>query len=1026
MSRQRPLKLLFGLMLLFSVISSFGQGRRITGTVTDEKGSPLGGATITARGAAVATTDTSGRFSFSLPANVRTVSVSYVGMQAQNVNITAGTDVYTIQLAPSAASLSDVVVVGYGTARRRDVTGAVGTIKARELTTTGTADPVQAMQGRVSGVQVVSASGEPGSGTRVRIRGIGSVNGSNPIYVVDGYQTGDISYLSPTDIESMDILKDASAAAIYGARGANGVVVITTRKGRSGPIRFTFDAYGGVQSVWRKIPMANPAEYATLVEEAFTNENQPVAANLKPALDAAIAGQYGAGTNWQNEIFQTAPIQNYTLSLSGGNEVNRIRLSGTFFNQQGVVKNTGMRKYFFNLNDELRASKWLRAGLSASFSHYDRSVYNADLYSGVLTNALSADPITPVWDTTKNNYGRPYISYANNPVRVVNELKGARTYNSLLVGNIWGEVTFMPGLTFRTQFNASFGNTHATTYLPAFFIDPVEQRSPSSLYDYRGEDVGWMWTNYANYTKSFGSHYIQAMVGAEIQNANHNELAVTAYNVPATASLQYIMNAQSTNYSINPNNVAFPVYSTGLQSFFGRVNYNYLERYLLTATVRRDASSRFLPGHRSGTFPAFGAGWVVSQENFLKNNQVISYLKLRGGWGQVGNEQSASQYPYITGIASNNLYVLNGSAVQGFAPNSYGNPLIRWETNQQSNIGIDINFIKNRLTFSADVFNRTTKNMILPVPIPIYAGAPASPYMNTGTMVNKGIEMNLSYSGGKDFTYTIGGNVTLLNNKITSVGQASSREGGYVSKLGNLSLMQQGQPFPLFYGLKTDGVFHSQEEVTAYTGKSGALIQPNAKAGDVKYVDADGDGAITAGDRVGLGSPNPSVQAGFNANFSYKNFDLSFFVMGVTGNKIVNAIAYNIRNVSNSPGGWFNSEKTRLDRWTPTNTNTNEPRMTVTDPNNNNQFSDRYVEDGSYIRMRNIQLGYTLPKSAIGKLGITNARFYLSADNLFTITSYKGFDPEVSGYYTDPFYNGIDVGGYPQPRNVRIGVNLGF
>src|SRR4051812_3707719 len=631
------LQLIAAFVMMLVCMNSYAQGRRISGTVSDERGTALSGATISAKGGrALGNSDTSGRFNIPVAANIKTITITYVGMQPKDVAVAAGTDVYNVTLTSAAAALSDVVVVGYGTARRRDVTGAVGTIKARELTQVGTSDPVQAMQGRVSGVQVVAASGEPGSGTRVRIRGIGSVNGSNPIYVVDGYQTSDISYLSPTDIESMDILKDASASAIYGARGANGVVVITTRKGRSGPIRFTFDAYGGVQKVWRKIPMNNARNYGTLVEEAFANDSLPVAPNIKPALDAAIAGQYGEGTNWQNEIFTTAPIQNYTLSLAGGNEVNRIRLSGTYFNQQGIVKNTGMEKYFFNLNDDIKAASWLRAGISASFTHYSRSAYNADLYGGVLTNALSADPITPVYDTATKNYGRPGISYANNPVRVVNELKGARTYGTLLIGNVWGEITFMPGLTFRSQFNAGYGTTHARSYLPTFFIDPVEQRSQSSLYELRAEDVNWLWTNYVNYTKNFGKHYLNAMVGAEIQNANHDEMSITAYNVPATRELQYLANAQSTNYTINPNGTQFPVFSTGLQSFFGRVNYNFQEKYLFTATVRRDASSRFLGSQRAGIFPSFAAGWVISQENFIKNSNTISYLKLRGGWGEVG------------------------------------------------------------------------------------------------------------------------------------------------------------------------------------------------------------------------------------------------------------------------------------------------------------------------------------------------------------------------------------------------------
>lgn len=1001
--------------------TALSQERTITGLVKDDKGNPLSGATVAVKGtAAGTTTDSAGNFT--LRAAPRAVLViTYVGMGSTEVTVTG--DFTTVTLQSNAQGLDEVVVVGYGTSRRKDLTGAVSTIKTKEITQTATADPLQAMQGRVAGVQIVANSGEPGSGTKVRIRGVGSVNGSTPIYVVDGFQTPDISYIAPGDIESMDILKDASASAIYGARGANGVIVITTKKGKSGAVKFNLDAYTGLSSAWRKLPLTNATQYATLVEEAYTNENEDVPVNIKPKLDSAKAGYYGAGTNWQDEIFRTALMQNYSLGMSGGGEVNRFRLSGTYFNQQGIVKNTYLQKYFFNFTDDIKINKWLKSGVTFNFAHNDKSNYNGDLYGGVLTNTVSADPITPVHDAT-GNWGRPGISYANNPARVVSEIKGARTRGNLLVGNIFAEATLIKGLTFRTQFNTTYNNIHTTTYLPEFYMDNVEQRSQSSLYDYRGEEVSWMWTNYFNYTHNWGKHNLAATAGAELQNFHHQQLEITAYDVPADADLQYIYSAQSTTYSVT-SSVTFPIYSYGLQSYFARANYSYDDKYLLTATLRNDASSKFVKGNRSGIFPSFGAGWVVSRERFLEDSKTISYLKLRAGWGEVGNEQSANPYPYITGVTGNNLYVIGGQTVQGFAPNSYGNANLKWEVNQQSNIGVDINFLKNKLTFSTDLFYRKTKDMILPVPVPLYSGAPASPQMNTGSMVNKGIEAGVGVNGGKKFTYNIGANVTYLNNKLTSLGLGDVTYGGSTGKLGNITGMAPGLSFPFFYGLKTDGIFHNQAEVAAYT-KNGTAIQPGAQPGDVKFVDYNNDGVIDGNDYTNLGNPNPKFQFGFNADFSYQQFDLRLFLQGVTGNKIINALDYNIQSVSNEPGGWFNFMTDRLDRWTPSNPNTNQPRMSVVNANNNMRFSDRYVENGSYLRMKNVQIGYTIPKKTIARLGITNARFYLSADNLFTITGYKGFDPEVNGYYSDAMYTGIDVGGYPQSRTFRVGLNMGF
>ncbi|WP_191967864.1 SusC/RagA family TonB-linked outer membrane protein [Rhizosphaericola mali] len=1020
--------LIGGAIFAFSQ-SSFAQEHKLSGSVKDDKGKPLAGVVILDKDSVeVGKTDKLGNFTIAnnLAANSNLI-FKMSGMENESLNLNPTDSILKIVMSSVQKdnNLQEVIVVGYGSSSKKDLTGAIATVGAKQISQMATSDPMQAIQGRVAGVQIVSNSGEPGSGVQVKIRGTGSVGGSNPIYVVDGYQTTDISYLAPADIQSMNVLKDASAAAIYGARGANGVIVITTKSGKKGPIKVTFDSYTGTQSAWRKIPMTNSQQYATLVEEGYTNDGLSVPSNISGKLDSAKNGLLGTGTDWQDEVLRTGLIQNYTIGLSGGNEVNTFRLSGTYFDQNGIVKNSMMKKYFFNLSDQFKVNNWLRGGFNASFAHYDKTNYNGDLYGGVLTNALSAEPLAPV-KTADGNWGRPGISYANNPARVANEIKGNHTYGTMLIGNIWLEATLAKGLKFKSQFNAGTNNLHTVTYLPEFYIDVVEQRSQSSLYDLKAEENNWLWTNYFTYNKNVGRHSFDFMAGAEWQDFTHTQTDIMAYDVPSDENLRDIYNAQNTSYTVNPNNTALPDYSRGLQSFFGRFSYNYAGRYMFTATLRDDASSKFLKGNRSGMFPAFSGAWVISDESFFHANSLFSYLKMRAGWGIVGNEQSPNAYPYISSIGNNNLYVFGNSVVQGYAPTTFGNTELKWEKNKQYNLGIDLNMFSDRLTFSADAFLRRTVDLILPVPVPLYSGAPASPSMNTGTMENKGIEISLGYSGGHKFKYNISGNATFLSNKLTSLGLGDVMSLGSTGKLGYINRAEPNMPFPYIFGLKTDGVFHTQQEVNSYVNSAGTLIQPNAKPGDVKFVDTNGDGSITNDDAVNLGNAIPKIQFGLNAQFNYQNFDLSLFFQGVTGNKIINAMDYNIMSVSNESGGWNNFRTDRMDRWTAENPNSNEPRMTVTDANGNMKFSDRYVENGSYLRLKVVQFGYNFPENTLSKWKLSSLRIYLAADNLFTLTGYKGFDPEVNGYYQDPGYTGIDVGGYPQARALRVGINLGL
>ena len=601
-----------GMILLFLLLSnqSKAQQKQVTGPVKDEKGNALSGATILAKGTTIsAITNDKGIYLIDLPDKVTSLIFTYVGMQSEEITVTRS-GVFNIDFKSAGATLTDVVVVGYGTVRKKDLTGSVGSIKSDQITQVATADVVQAIQGRVAGVQVIANSGEPGSGSQIRIRGIGSINGSDPIYVVDGYQTGDISFLAPADIESIDILKDASATAIYGSRGANGVVLVTTKKGKRGPVKFTLDSYVGNQKAWRTIPMVNATQFANLVLQGYQNDGTPLSLNsqLFTRLDFIRQNNY-VGTKWQNEVMQGGFMQNHSLNMAGGSEQNRFRLSGTYFSQDGIVKNSSMKKYFINFSNDLTINKWLSAGISGAFTHFDKNYYNSDLYSGVLTIALSADPLAPAWDKITGNWGRADISYTNNPARTVDELKNNKGYGNYIVANAWAEAKIVKGLTFRSQFGTSLNAGHNKSYSPKFFIAVDEARDQSSLWERRSESQSWMWTNYLNYTKAFGKHSLSGMAGAEVQQNSYTDFYATAYNVPADKDLMYLSSSQTTDFTVSSNQCR-----TALQFYFGRINYSFSSKYLLTATIRYDGSSKFLGANRWGVFPSFAGAWVVSDE----------------------------------------------------------------------------------------------------------------------------------------------------------------------------------------------------------------------------------------------------------------------------------------------------------------------------------------------------------------------------------------------------------------------------
>jgi TonB-linked SusC/RagA family outer membrane protein len=1004
------------------------QSQTIGGTVKDSKGEALIGAAVRVKGTQAGTTvDPNGSFRLQVPAGGETLIISFTGMTTKEVPINGQSNINVV-LANSEQALNDVVVIGYGTARKSDLTGAVASVSSAQLTQVATADPVQALQGRVSGVEVTSNSGQPGSGTRIRVRGVGTINNSDPLYVVDGVQTGDISFLLPTDIESTEILKDASATAIYGSRGANGVVLITTKHGKAGQTQFNVTGYTGFQEIRRKLPLTNAAQYATLVSEAYTNAGAAIPANYASALQNAISTN-ATGPNFQDLVTQKGLVQNYSLSASGGNEQNRYLVSGSYFQQNGIILNSGFKKYVVRVNDDITLTKRIKGGVSGTFSN-SNTTGQGDGTGGtvpyaILQNALLANPLYSPYNADGSYHFDNLVNTPNVP-RALDEQKYNKTQYTSLFSTAYLDITLAKGLSFRSTFGINYNNSHPKAYQPQYYLGPTDQRAQSALLETRNESVSWVWSNYANYNKTFDDNSsFSATLGQEAQRSYGNGISITGYNVPADASLQYISASRSASNAVRSSQ-----YDGGLLSYFGRANYNFRDRYLVTGTLRFDQTSRFLGPQRTGTFPSVGAAWNVSNEEFLKGVTAISVLKLRASYGLVGNQNAAPNYGYASVARGNQTYVFNGSPAPGLAITQLNNPDLKWETAVTTDIGFDAEFLDSKLSLTADYFVRQTKDMIALLPVPDYIGqAPAS--ANVGELRNRGLELALNYRNavGNKFQYNVGVNFTKINNKITSLGGANPiASGNVLVQTGNTTLTDVGHEIAYFYGLQAQGVFHTQSEIDAYKNAAGTLVQPGARPGDVKYQDANGDGIITAADNQYLGSGTPSFTYGASLNVSYSNFDFKVLLYGVQGAEAVNAGAFSLLKSSNFVGAWTNFYASRMDRWTPSNPNSDQPRMTSNDTNGNDRFSSRYVENASYLRARNMELGYSLPQALISKFQIRGFRVFASVDNVFTITKYTGYDPEIStsSYYGNPLAFGVDYGNYPQARTYRLGFNVQF
>ncbi len=1011
-------------MMLF-MLSAFwvvkAQQRSISGKVVDSTGESLPGVSIVVKGTTNGTiTDIDGNYQLSIGEEAQTLVYSFIGYDTKEVNVGSNL-LINVTMVSSVQDIDEVVVVGYGTIRKSDLTGAVSKVGGDDLQQVATTDVVQTLQGKVAGVDVVANSGEPGSGVKIRIRGVGSWGDSNPIYVVDGFPTSDISNLDPSNIESIEILKDASATAIYGSRGANGVVLVTTKQGKKGKAVVEANAFAGVQYVNNTIDLTNAAEYATLRLEAYENDgklgliSESDITKLNYVIDNKLKG-----TDWQDELLQVAPIQNYNLSIRGGSDNVSYNIGATLFMQEGIVDNSGMDKLFLWANNEYQISEKIKIGAKIAYSTYKKNIHNDNAWTGALPVSLQIDPLTAAWDDYKNDYGSRVIggTVLGNPARFIDEAKYQTKGDHKIVGNFNMKVDdlFLEGLSFTTMFGADLKFNSEKQYYPAYYADVDQKRDESELYEKREQMINYTWNGYFNYSKISGDHSVNAMAGAEAQIFTSNDISARGYGVSSNEDLMYL--GLATN--VDMMEIGGGASKNTLLSYFARANYSYKSRYLFTATVRTDGSSKFLGDNKWGVFPSFSAGWNVKEESFMQNISFLDRFKVRAGWGQVGNEQSAGNFNYVTTMVNGYTYVFGGTIVDGAVAKRLANPDLKWETSDQTNFGIDLSFLDQKLDVSLDYFNRKTKDMLMDAPIPYYVGA-QRPYINAASMENIGYDIALTWREQFEsgFQYSVGLNVSTVKNEITKMAAGGELRDDGVSGFTSTTRTVEGDELAYFYGMKTDGIINTQQELDEYLAM---LPGEKAQLGDVKFVDSHQDGVIDDSDLVKLGSAFPDFTAGLNITMGYKGLDFKAFFYASVGNEIVNGPAFWYQT-----GGVLSNYSTdRLNRWTAETPENNEPRMTASDPNNNDRFSDRYVEDGTYLRLRNLQLGYTLPKTLVSKIGLSRLRIYCSADNLFTLTDYSGWNPEIGNFQGDALRAGVDGATYPIPTVLTGGINITF
>lgn len=986
------------------------QAKTVTGTVTDVSGEPIIGANIRIKGTTTGTiTDIDGNFSIEAePQSV--IEVSYIGYLTQETVINNQKSIRFL-LKEDTKTLDEVVVIGYGVQKKADLTGSVANINTEKLNTQSNANIGQALQGKIAGVDIVSQGGAPGSGTRIMVRGIGTLNNASPLYIVDGMYMNSIDHINPNDIASIDVLKDASSAAIYGSRAANGVIIVTTKEGSNteGKPIIDLSVNLGISTASKFLDMLDAKGWA----EVTTIARQAIG---KPALDMATDLANKPDNDWQDIMFRPALMQNYNLSVKGGGKYSTYYTGLGYFNQDGIVKGTNYQRYNIqSKNDYKRGIFSAGTNLIISFSH-DKPLHQ-ELRGGMIGTILQSVPTLEKYDDTREGgYGGTYGDVVNipHPLAIIDDnIMDRYNENVKIFANLYAQIELFKGLKYKLNLTPDFSFERYKNYLNKYDFG-LATNSITQLTERQRRRRNILVENLLTFDRTFGEHKISALAGYTYQDSRFRH--IQAYGEGLPQGLEEI-DAATTNRSNEGNS-----WRSVLTSILGRVFYSYQNKYLFTATIRRDGSSKFGKNNRYGYFPSFSLGWNVAEEKFMENVHWLDQLKLRGGYGVLGN-QEIDNYQYSSTITTGINYPDgNGGLLQGAFPKNFANPDIKWEETAMTNVGIDFMAFNNRLSLTADYYVKNTKDILLTVPIPISSGGANDPIRNAGKIRNNGFEFNLGWMDqpNPDISYGINLIGSFNKNKVIAMGSESgSIKGGSTNQNITTSETKAGYPIGGYWLISTAGYFNSQEEVDAYA-KDGKIIQPAAEPGDIKFVDANNDGVINDDDRVFQGSPFPDFTFALNGNMRYKNFDLSIGLQGVLGNKIYNATRQTLEDVTKGS----NFLASCLDYWTPENKNASHPRLTWDDPNRNTRAeSDRYLENGSYLRLRSVQLGYTFPQTWF-KGAIQHARVYINAENLFTITSYSGYSPDVNADNAN--YRGFDNFIYPTNRTFMLGLNVTF
>lgn len=1011
---------LLTVFLFAGLLAATAQDMQVNGIVKDAQGEPLPGVSVKLQGTTKATSTTAkGTFSISSPANGTLIfrSIGFITKEQavnnrQQINITLEAD---------NTNLDELVVVGYGSVRKSDLTGSVASISSKEIKATPVASLTQAIQGRAAGVRVSQSSNAPGGGMNIRIRGGNSIQGGNePLYVIDGYPLYNENGpgINPNDVESMEILKDASAAAIYGSRGANGVIIITTKRGKEGLNRIQFESYYGVQTLRKKLDLLDASQLATLVNDGIANVNgdnigKPGYPKPLTYTDAQIAAM-GKGTDWQDEIFRSAPIQNYQLTFSGGNDKTQYAVAGNYFSQGGIVANSDFNRgsVRVNLDQQLSGKFKFSNSLTVTNSKSNAVATDGDGggNGGVVYGALFFSPTVPVYDAqgdyTMNN--RPGALLISNPLALAKERTNIELKTRLL-GNTSLEYKIIEGLTLKTMFGANMAFSKTNFYLPRTVYSGLATNGRAEITNSRYFE--WLNENTLTYKKVISKiHSFNFLVGYTFQNANFEDVKASAQNFASDIQKYNNMGAAQ---QTNPN--TSNAYDWSLRSYLGRINYDLDSKYLFTLSGRYDGSSRFGDGKKYSFFPSGSAAWRLSSEPFMRKITAVSDLKFRASYGLTGN-QEIGQYQSL-GALQTDGYNFGNVIVIGYAPNRIANPNLKWETTAQLNFGLDLGLFKNRITITTDWYQKKTKDLLYNVSLPVTSGFSTS-LQNIGKVKNEGFEFavnTVNLNGA--FQWNTNFNISFNKNKILDLGAVtddipSGGASGHL-QLGNSGILRVGQPIGVFYGLVTDGIFQNAAEVAA----SG---QKNARPGERRYKDMNGDGVVNSSDRVILGHAQPDYTFGFTNNFSYKGFDLSIFIQGVQGNSIFNLNKYEMESMT----GVSNQSASVLDRWTPANPSNDMPR--ASSAGSPYQVTSHQVEDGSYIRLKNVQLGYNFSPALLKRVRLSSVKVYVSGQNLLTKTKYSGYDPEVSRFGQDNLSQGIDYGSYPSSKIFLAGINIGL